>query len=65
MTSLGLEVEEIIDPIAPIANLIVAKVETCVEHPDSDLRWIKHYGFVPLDVPTTTAGLSLTGGNKL
>lgn len=32
---------------------------------DSDLRWIKHYGFVPLDVPTTTAGLSLTGGNKL
>lgn len=36
MTSLGLEVEEIIDPIAPIANLIVAKVETCVEHPDSD-----------------------------
>ena len=32
---------------------------------DSDLRWIKHYGFVPLDVPTTTAGLSLTGVKKL
>lgn len=36
MTSLGLEVEEVVDPVAPIAHLIVAKVETCVEHPDSD-----------------------------
>jgi phenylalanyl-tRNA synthetase alpha chain len=25
---------------------------------DADLRWLKHYGFVPLDVPTTYAGLS-------
>ena len=25
---------------------------------DSDLRWLRHYGFVPLDVPTTYAGLS-------
>lgn len=36
MTASGLEVEEVIDPIAPIAHLIVAKIETCVEHPDSD-----------------------------
>ncbi|WP_169543389.1 phenylalanine--tRNA ligase subunit alpha [Sneathiella aquimaris] len=25
---------------------------------DSDLRWLKHYGFVPLDVPTLGGGLS-------
>ncbi len=25
---------------------------------DADLRWLKHYGFVPLDVPTVTGGLS-------
>jgi phenylalanyl-tRNA synthetase alpha chain len=25
---------------------------------DSDLRWLKHYGFVPLDVPTLTGGLA-------
>ena len=25
---------------------------------DADLRWLKHYGFVPLDVPTTYGGLS-------
>jgi phenylalanyl-tRNA synthetase alpha chain len=25
---------------------------------DSDLRWLKHYGFVPLDVPTLTGGLT-------
>ena len=26
---------------------------------DSDLRWLKHYGFVPLDVPTLAEGLTL------
>ena len=31
---------------------------------ESDLRWMKHYGFVPLDVPSTGSGLSMTGGNK-
>ncbi|MBR1945627.1 MAG: phenylalanine--tRNA ligase subunit alpha [Alphaproteobacteria bacterium] len=31
---------------------------------ESDLRWIKHYGFIPLDIPSTGAGLSMTGGNK-
>ena len=25
---------------------------------EADLRWLRHYGFVPLDVPTTHAGLS-------
>lgn len=25
---------------------------------DSDLRWLKHYGFVPLDVPTIAGGIS-------
>jgi len=25
---------------------------------DSDLRWLRHYGFVPLDVPTLAAGLA-------
>jgi len=25
---------------------------------DSDLRWLKHYGFVPLDVPTLSGGLA-------
>jgi phenylalanyl-tRNA synthetase alpha chain len=25
---------------------------------DSDLRWLKHYGFVPLDVPTLPGGLT-------
>ena len=25
---------------------------------DSDLRWLRHYGFAPLDVPTLPAGIS-------
>ncbi|MFN3077475.1 MAG: phenylalanine--tRNA ligase subunit alpha [Alphaproteobacteria bacterium] len=25
---------------------------------DSDLRWLRHYGFLPLDIPTTTGGLA-------
>ena len=25
---------------------------------ESDLRWLRHYGFVPLDVPTLSGGLS-------
>ncbi len=32
---------------------------------EGDIRWMKHYGFVPLDVPTLTGGLSLRGGAKL
>jgi phenylalanyl-tRNA synthetase alpha chain len=25
---------------------------------EADLRWLKHYGFLPLDVPSLTGGLS-------
>jgi phenylalanyl-tRNA synthetase alpha chain len=25
---------------------------------ESDLRWLRHYGFVPLDVPSMTGGLA-------
>ncbi|MBE6446097.1 MAG: phenylalanine--tRNA ligase subunit alpha [Alphaproteobacteria bacterium] len=31
---------------------------------EADMKWIKHYGFLPLDVPTITSGLSLNGGKK-
>ena len=36
LTAIGLEVEEITDTLAPIAGLIVARVDECVKHPDSD-----------------------------
>lgn len=36
LTAIGLEVEEVVDPIAPVAGLIVAEVETCSKHPNSD-----------------------------
>ena len=29
---------------------------------ESDVRWLKHYGFVPLDVSSMTGGLSNNGG---
>ncbi|HZF37114.1 MAG TPA: phenylalanine--tRNA ligase subunit alpha, partial [Candidatus Angelobacter sp.] len=25
---------------------------------EADLRWLKHYGFLPLDVPSMTSGLT-------
>jgi len=31
---------------------------------DGDMRWMKHYGFLPLDVPTVTSGLSFNAGVK-
>lgn len=31
---------------------------------DADMRWIRHYGFLPTDIPTITNGLSLTAGAK-
>lgn len=31
---------------------------------DADMRWIKHYGFLPLDVPSIISGLSFNGGSK-
>ena len=31
---------------------------------DADMRWIKHYGFLPLDIPSVISGLSFNGGSK-
>ena len=31
---------------------------------DADMRWIKHYGFLPLDIPNIMSGLSLNAGGK-
>ncbi len=31
---------------------------------DADMRWIKHYGFSPLDTPTVISGLSGNTGSK-
>lgn len=31
---------------------------------DADMRWIRHYGFLPTDVPSLTNGLSQTAGAK-
>lgn len=31
---------------------------------EADMNWIKHYGFLPLDEPTITSGLSMNGGRK-
>lgn len=36
LTDIGLEIEEIIDPMAAIANLKVVSVDECVDHPNSD-----------------------------
>lgn len=32
---------------------------------ESDVRWLKHYGFTPFDIPSLVGGLSGTGGLKL
>ena len=29
---------------------------------ESDVRWLKHYGFTPLDISSMTGGLSNNGG---
>lgn len=31
---------------------------------EADMKWIRHYGFLPLDIPTITGGLSGNGGRK-
>lgn len=36
LTSIGLEIEEVVDPAAAVKNLIVVRVAECVPHPDSD-----------------------------
>lgn len=36
LTAIGLEIEEVVDPLAAVKNLIVVSVDECVAHPDSD-----------------------------
>lgn len=36
LTAIGLEIEEVVDPLAAIKDLIVVSVDECVAHPDSD-----------------------------
>lgn len=36
LTAIGLEIEEVIDPLAAVKDLIVVSVDECVAHPDSD-----------------------------
>ncbi len=31
---------------------------------EADMKWIKHYGFVPQDIPSMVNGLSMNGGKK-
>ncbi len=31
---------------------------------EGDIRWIRHYGFLPLDVPNVVTGLAMNGGVK-
>lgn len=36
LTAIGLEIEEVVDPLAAVKDLIVVSVDECVAHPDSD-----------------------------
>ena len=36
LTAIGLEIEEVADPLAAVQNLIVAQVDECKDHPNSD-----------------------------
>ena len=36
LTAIGLEIEEVVDPLAAVKDLIVVSVDECVPHPDSD-----------------------------
>ncbi len=36
LTAIGLEIEEVVDPLAAVKGLIVVSVDECVAHPDSD-----------------------------
>lgn len=36
LTAIGLEIEEVIDPLAAVKDLIVVSIDECVAHPDSD-----------------------------
>jgi len=49
--------------VTPLASASIAR-DAEIRHPDlrpffeSDLRWLKHYGFAALDIPTLHEGLS-------
>lgn len=36
LTAIGLEIEDVVDPVAAIKDLIVVSIDECVPHPDSD-----------------------------
>lgn len=36
LTAIGLEIEEVVDPLAAVKDLIVVSIDECVAHPDSD-----------------------------
>lgn len=36
LTDIGLEIEEVVDPLAAVKDLIVVSIDECVAHPDSD-----------------------------
>ena len=36
LTAIGLEIEEVVDPLTAVKNLIVVSIDECVPHPDSD-----------------------------
>ena len=36
LTAIGLEIEEVVDPLAAVKDLIVVSIDECVPHPDSD-----------------------------
>lgn len=36
LTAIGLEIEEVVNPLAAVKDLIVVSVDECVAHPDSD-----------------------------
>ena len=34
LTAIGLEIEEVVDPLAAVKDLIVVSIDECVPHPD-------------------------------
>ncbi len=68
LTMIGLELEQVTDPAKYQGFAFGVGVERMAMLkygiPDlrtffeADIRWLRHYGFVPLDVPTLGGGLS-------
>ena len=63
LTAIGLEIEDVVDPVAAIKDLIVVSIDECVPHPDSDhLHVLKvNTGKEPLQIvcgaPNARAGM--------